>query len=132
MLASFSKRPIYTPGGTYLREAGALSVDGSRIENVISRVIRGLYYHHLGQRLPTGHIVWTWSDWFGNLGDQEFLTAFQGVLDALKSEAPKTVGGRVFCYCFRILDDPPDVSVWWLSFYDHRQFLGLTLPRSSE
>jgi len=131
MLASFRKESIHTPGGT-LDRIGVLNIDAKRIKNVISRIVQGLYFYHLGERLPDTHNVRIWSDWFGDLGDQALLTELESILDVLRSEVPRMVGGRVFRYLYHVFEDVPDVMVWWLSFYNHREFLCFTLPRNAE
>lgn len=124
MLSNFSRKPIYTPAGLYLGEAGALSIDAARIQRVVSRIVRGLFFHHFGKRLPSAHTIWILSDWFTpNLADKELLAEVQVALDFLSSAEPREIGSGIFCYRHRILEDEPDGSIWWLCFYDHRRFL---------
>ncbi len=124
MLSNFRKKAIFTPAGLYLGEAGALSIDAVRIRRVVSRVVRGLFFHHFGKRLPSTHTIWIFSDWFTpNLPDRELFTEVQVVLDFLSSAEPREIGSGVFCYRHCILEEEPEGSIWWLCFYDHRRFL---------
>lgn len=124
MLSNFSKRPLPTPAGLYLGEAGALSIDAARIRRVVSRVVRGLFFHHLGKRLSSTHTISVLSDWLSpDLPDKELLAEVQVVPDFLNSAEAREIGSGVFCYRYRILEEEPDGSIWWLCFYDHHRFL---------
>jgi hypothetical protein len=128
MLASFSKKPQYTPAGLYLGQAGVLEIDVARVQNVVSRIIRGLFFVHSGRRLPSTSRVWVLSDWFGGDygSDAEFVASLQEILAALDTEQVREIGERVFRYRYRLGDDGLDQSIWEFSFYAHRHFVGAT------
>lgn len=123
MLSSFAKEPMYTPAGLYLGEAGSLNVDVARIQRVLDRIVRGLFFHHLSKRLPKTGSISVVSDWFVPDLPGEVRTSVEAVLDFLSTAEPTVIGSGVFCYRYRIIEEEPYGSVWWLSFYDHRRFL---------
>jgi len=126
MLSSFSKRPRYTPSGLYVGHAGALEIDVTRIENVASRVIRGLFFHHTNRRVATGNQVSVFLGQFP--GDtKEHIGALNEVFAALCTQPMRVIGERVFRYSYLLDVEFPDNSAWWLSFYEHRNLIGVTL-----
>ncbi len=130
MLASFSKRAVPTPAGLYPGEVGVLEIDASRIQNVISRIVRGLFFHHQGKRLPNTHTVNVWSKWFEQARgiDEEFSATVRSVIDYLETQELRGIGERVFQYRWGLDNDPAE-SVWWLWFYEHRDFIAVTLRK---
>jgi hypothetical protein len=123
MLRSFTKVPMYSPGGLYLGDAGSLSVDATRIRRVLDRIIRGLFYHHTNRRLRTAGTMSMVSDWFDPILPEELRDPVGTVLEFLRAAEPIVIGPGVFCYRYRIIEDEAYGSIWWLSFYDHRRFL---------
>ncbi len=128
MLASFHKKPLYTPGGLYLGHRGALEIDRARIVGTVHRVIRGLFSYHLGTRLRLETEVWVWSDWFGENGDAdpELLASVKQVFEFLCALPLHVVGDGIFRYSYGVDEEDQCGSVWWLSFYEHRNFIGGT------
>lgn len=126
MLGSFAKKPLYTPAGLYLGEAGSLNVDAARIQRVLDRVVRGLFFHHLSKRLPNSRRVSVVSDWFFPVLPAEARAPVEAILDFLSTAEPIVIGSGVFCYRYRINEEEAYGSAWWLSFFEHRRFLCLT------
>ena len=48
---------VKTPAGLYLGPRLAFGVDLSRLDRVVARITQGLYWHHLGSRIPDGFEV---------------------------------------------------------------------------
>jgi len=128
MLASFAKRPVYTHGGLFLGEAGSLELDAERVVGTVRRVVRGLFFARSGRRLPTAGSVWVWSDWFGegNGLDPESMASLKDIFEALCTQGIHVVGKSVFRYSYLMDGEDPCASAWWLSFYEHRNFLAGT------
>lgn len=98
-------------------------VDRDRIGSVLRRIVRGLFYHNLGIRLPEFvpfHFV--------SLSDEPKRAAIlkNGINELAMSL--RTIGGGVFRYAFVqcALPNDPFVTAWLLSFYDHRGFFCFT------
>lgn len=124
MLSNFSKRPLLTPAGLYLGEIGALNIEASRIQRVVSRVVRGLYFHHLGKRLLSTHTISVLSDWLSpDFPDKDLLADVQAILEWISLGESREIGCGIFSYRYRMLEEDAGESIWWLCFYDHRRFL---------
>src|SRR5262245_5791839 len=46
-----------TPGGLYIDTVGGMKVNRRRIIRVSNRIIRGLFFHEYGYRIPEGYEV---------------------------------------------------------------------------
>jgi len=102
---------------------GGFSIDRSRVDAVLRRIVRGLFYYHAGTRMPASvsfEIVW--------IEEQKGVAAaVKGEIDAL-ARNPYVLGASVFRYAFRGGSD--FVSEWLLNFYDHRRFFCLTFSNA--
>lgn len=56
ILKSVSRVPKYTKSGILTGNKASYDVDFSRLDAVVERIIRGLFYHHSGYRLPDSHL----------------------------------------------------------------------------
>lgn len=106
----------YRPG------PGGFLIDRERIEIVLRRIVRGLFYHGIGMRLPEFvpfKVV--------SIEDQPRKAAeLKGVTDFLAGSL-QTIGGGKFRYAFAQCALPdPFVTAWLLTFYDHRRFFCFT------
>jgi hypothetical protein len=99
-----------------------LEVDRTRVGIVLCRIVRGLFYHNLGMRLPE-FVPFQ----FVSLGDQpKKAAALTDVIDMLARNL-QTIGGGVFRYAYAQCAPPdPFVTAWLVSFYDHRTFFCFT------
>jgi hypothetical protein len=107
----------------YEPNPGRHHVDLKRIERVLHRIVRGLFYHHVKVRL-----LESLPFKFVSINDSPSrAAAFSGVIAGLES-CPTTIGEDVFRYAFE-QEVPLTLSMAWLfTFYDHRKFLCLTTP----
>lgn len=120
MLSRIREVEVFTPGGLYLGNAFGMDVDPIRVYRVLRRVLRGLVFHHLNQRLtpvyePT--VVW-----FGEIYDD--TPGMDQVFAALRNAERRSIGGHVFSYRFVAVGDPLERSVWYMCFFEHYEFLG--------
>lgn len=112
------KIDVYSEGGIYLGKYPAIPCKPQRIQAVVEKIIRGLFWHETKMVLGTDYEV------------RRFL--FNPNFDVQKKRAIasltlKNVGdGRVFSY--RCLFDEKDkrTSCWWLMFYDATLLMTLT------
>lgn len=118
MLASRIRSvPIRTPAGQYLGDAPAMSAPEDRINPVLWKIVKGLYYHRRGDLLEgVGFSAWC------NPSD-------------VQSELWKTlphadVGGEAFSYWHAIAEDDPRQTIWWLAFYRRVLFIVISEPRA--
>jgi hypothetical protein len=111
----------------YEPNPGRHYVDPKRIERVLHRIVRGLFYHDVGVRL-----LESLPFRFVSINDSpKKAAAFRSVIASLE-ESPTTVGDGIFRYAFE-QEVPFTLSMAWLfTFYDHRKFLCLTTPPGLE
>jgi len=114
-----------SPSGLYLGKRYAFNVDLPRIFRVVERIVRGLYFHETGERLPHSHGVAVWSEeTLVACGHDAIEHARNTIVAPLLQVQPKTVGPATFSYRHLILPDL--ASAWLLGFYDRIFFLAVT------
>jgi hypothetical protein len=110
---------LITQGGVYLGKATALTAESKRINRVIQKIVKGLYYHHYGRRLD---------DVSFEIYHNPNLNGGNPLIDAWRKTPRCDVGKGVFTYWRAIAQDVPEGSMWWLLFYERVLFLAFTIP----
>jgi hypothetical protein len=108
----------YEPGSPRLK------FDVARIEIVLHRVARGLFYHHRKVRMP-GNVAFGFRKVDENL---EIPAQSRERINRLANNLT-TIGAGIFRYAFEPLDEPPDDpfdTAWLLGFYDDKTFFCIT------
>lgn len=106
---------VITRAGLHLGQAMAISADTTRINRVLHKIVKGLYYHHHSRRLDSVCL-----ETFFNPSDPQIH---------LWKEVPRfDVGRGVFSYWHGIGKDIPGLSMWWLVFYERVLFIVTTVP----
>lgn len=116
-----------TTSGLYLGNRYAYDVNLLRIFRVISRTVRGLFFHERQQRLCTQYGVNVQSD--DTLGDVApgFLQELKStIIEPLLQTEPQVVSHDTFFYRVHFSVEDPCVSVWALTFYNRISFLAIT------
>lgn len=107
---------IIEPGGSYF-------VKLDRLERVGTRIIKGLFWHHNDQRLPSDCIVRVWVDkGLQSVDERQMLCFFQ-----VMNERPFSAGKRAFKYWYKPIPEDQSTGIWVLQFYDNIHFYCLTL-----
>lgn len=107
---------------SYERNPAGLHIEFKRLEIVLHRIVRGLFYHHTNIRLPAS-ISFGCCPIDGPLNiapfGREMINRLEGTL--------KTIGDGKFRYAFEQdgLPDPFETS-WLMRFYDNRTFFCVT------
>jgi hypothetical protein len=106
----------------YDSNSSGLTIERSRIEIVLYRIARGLFYHHRGERLP-GTIAFVFrlvdASLKTNSDGRERINRLDGKLT--------TIGQGVFRYAFEPFEQPdPFGTVWLMRFYDYKTFFCIT------
>jgi len=107
---------LRSPSGIYLGDAEALKFPKRRINPVVKRIVRGLYWHHCRKSL---------------LPDIDFLVVkdpeISGIVDIIQNHTNLcSVEAGTFQYRYGVAVEDPDQSVWLLRFYGATTFLALT------
>ncbi len=122
-----SKVPLLSASGLYLGEVTQMQVDWSRIESVLQRITKGLFYHHLKRRLPNDHSVDVFSSDTLHL-TPEIMNTVLGTLDFVQGRQRYIIGDKVFIYSFRQFQEAPNETFWVLGFFDVKPFWVFTWP----
>lgn len=129
ILSTLRMVELKTPSGIYLGRELAYDVDLTRLDRVVARTIRGLFFREAQRRIPEDYSVVCYSE--SGLRDlpAEVIEELQRtIISPLRSRAPKTIGNLVFSYWVQFVEDDPNVSAWLLEFYQRIRFLGSTAP----
>lgn len=121
---------VRSPAGLFVGRTGSYHVDLERLGKVAGRTARGLFFHHVGQRLSDDFEPVPYS------GDGLFADARKEMTEWLRRTVLRNerheVGEGVFEYWFQASTDVPDATVWVFRFYGSAEFVVLTLPRDRE
>jgi len=113
---------VHSEGGIYLGRQPAFLFDRSRIQVVIDKTVRGLYYHECGIALPKNAIVGSF------VLNPIFHDKFKEVICSLPLH---DIGSGVFSYRYWVDNETPEESFWFLMFFDKTLFLTKTEPNKS-
>jgi hypothetical protein len=127
---------LFTRSGIYIERGGAYDVDLTRLSKVVSRSVRGLYFHHYNQRLPNWCEVDTWCLDGLNEIDTATEETLNALINRLQSHPAAELGDGVFKYWHCLSDDGGEVdnfsTLWLLVFYESTAFLGITIGQNPE
>lgn len=109
--------------GIHLGRARAFPADEPRIQAVIEKIIRGLYYHHKRQILPHHYLVEEYSR------NPELPEEFLRIMSSLPLHE---IGenGSVFGYRYLMDDQVDGHSFWFLMFFERTLFISRTIPHN--
>ena len=110
---------IFTPGGVFLGRGLGVRLEEERINRVVTKIIRGLYYHEYQEALSSSteimcHFAQQPSD----------LSPVEKIVDQLQ------FGSRgwpdVFEYRFNRVEEKPEASIWLVRFFKTNVFWALS------
>lgn len=115
------------PAGFFIPNQGTVSVDAGRIVRVITKITKGLYYHHTGTPLPTSRVVRVMLD----LPATDFYELKELMLQC-SNIGLRGYPDKVFTYIGAKNSKDPELSMWLMTFY-HRfvAFAVTTSPKDS-
>ena len=130
LLDSLSRVDSYTPAGIYLGKTDAYLVDMKRVNDVIKRITRGLFYKEKGRRLPDNYRVWACCiDDIINENPHLLGTfTMKDIITSTLQGKSLTIGKDVFRYWFKFVVDEENSLAMILSFYGRVNFLALITP----
>lgn len=119
-----------TQGGLLLPLQPVFTVHIRRLDNVIARITKGLFFHEKGYRLPDDHMAMGFTTAEFERAPQHFLQYVrENLIEKVLTRKPTTIGNDVFSYKFMCDSDYPNSSAWLFLFYGELSFIGITLPR---
>lgn len=102
--------PVYSSGGVYLGHTPAYPLDLAKMRRVLVKIVRGLYFHEFGKRVPDGMTVV--ADIEPNRNTLSHPTA-----QALLRSASQIRGRTVFEYKRQAASDNPDAVLFFMLFF---------------
>lgn len=123
--AMYKAVEIYSPGGLYLTNSFAFSLDTGRLLRTVNRIIRGLYFELTKTPLPVGD--YTRSMLYSQYVEQHKCES--GVMELIQivPQLPgKVIGDGTFEFRYFPLDQDRHSSFWYLKFYQRFEFIGIT------
>lgn len=102
-------RPVdfITPSGIYIGQGMKGLWNSKAHDAVITRTVRGLYFHHFGDVLPSD--VQVSPKWF-NQPNENFLQSLSGLKKSV-------IGNNQVIYLYGRAEDHPIASIWYFEFY---------------
>ena len=115
---------VESESGIYLGTAAAFSLDKTRIDRVLQRIIRGLFFHAFQCPLPSSHEALCHLQQFG-------FGYLSQELNGITFPPPRSTGNGIFEFTYRQTHEDKHSSVWIGSFYGRLPFIGFTRPKST-
>lgn len=112
---------IRSPGGVIVDYKPGFRINRARIRGTIDRIVRGLFLHHAGRRLPSNYRV---RDFVMN---PRLTEEFINQIVAFPLHGTRD---QVFEYRFSAAVDDPNATIWFLMFY--RRLLIMTMTERQE
>lgn len=112
MVSNFTDVELWSRAGIYIGNVPAIQFDGDRFKGIISRIVRGLFWHETRRILPEDYVVHA-IRWEKQTNDDN-----QTVIAQVFQPAPiRSIGRGAFEYRYRFASDEPNASMWVMRFY---------------
>jgi hypothetical protein len=110
---------LTTPAGLLLPRQPAMVVESRRLDRVITRIIRGLFYHEFGERIPPDYEVRSFcvTDRLRQV-PAEARDFIRNVFPIFNWSPIRLVGPGVFAYRVSLMPRDGYTSMWLLAFYE--------------
>jgi hypothetical protein len=121
-LRNFGMRETMTSSGMYLGAKPVFEVEMDRLQRVLNKICRGLFYAHTDRPLAETHVVQSFTVNDEKLDDNLWF---------IISNLPPAVdfGDTVFRYRYYLGTQDANNSYWLLMFYEAVLFVGRTVPK---
>ncbi len=126
-LRNLRRFPLITETGIYYGQGTELRYDFNRISKVLTRIMKGLFYHEFQEVFPSDYLIEVYSTGTMNLRP-EGINAGLEFIRHIKPENKRTIGEDVFSYGWGIADDDPNATYWYLGFFQALPFFVVTVP----
>jgi hypothetical protein len=107
---------LVTPRGLYIKRQSAIFPDSARLENVVCKIVKGLYYHEFNEIIPSSVSIMA----YFLQTQEERNEAFELDLQSGSRSWPE-----VFKYRFKRDSINNECSTWLISFYECIIFLAM-------
>jgi hypothetical protein len=133
MNRSLKRFPLITQSGLYYGEGMALASDFTRESKVLTRIMKGLYYHELQKHHPidNGNFVYSSNKIYSPdpLVRKERHEKIMELIKDIKNEPLRIIGNDVFSYKWGMAKDNPKATFWVLIFFKTMPFFIFSMPQ---
>jgi hypothetical protein len=131
MNRSLKRYSLITESGLYCGEGTALESDFTRESRVLTRIIKGLYYHELQKYHPNdnGNFVYSSNNIYSPdpMKREERFNIIMELIKDIKNEPIRIIGNDVFSYKWGVANDNPNANFWVLIFFKHSAIYNVAL-----
>jgi len=124
---SLAKAEQVTPAGIYVRSGTVVTTEGSRLDRIAEKIIRGLFYYETGRRVPPDYRVAIVHQSRVRHLRPAFRTDLLGFVAMVLETKPREFG-PAFKYWYLPSPNGWARSHWILEFYGSREFYCFTAP----
>jgi hypothetical protein len=129
VLDSTREFTVRTPGGLYAGMRLGYTVDLQRLDRVVVRTLRGLYFTEMGYRLPDGFEAVVYSEeGLAGIPPADAESVRTQLVQPALNNTPRTIGNEVLRYWMARARDHDHVTGWVFTFYRRVSFVGFTVP----
>lgn len=129
-VANLVRIPRISPTGVFGGTALGAKVDLDRLRRALGQIVRGLFYHERGFRVPDNHVVEiTFNEDINQMPAVDRNDLQANLLIPLASKLPVVIDEDVFFYRYAVPDENSCVMVWGLTFYRSTNVLCTVLPK---
>jgi hypothetical protein len=128
ILEKVSIHEISTESGIYLGNSPVLDVNWLRVERVIGRIVKGLFYRKKGIVLPLNCILQVKA--IPDPKNEEEIELFKYLLKPFAIQKETILGNNVFSYRFIFHEKNDYQTEWLLAFYEKFLFLSSTFSET--
>ena len=129
IVRSIRQVQVRSQAGLYLGRRQAFDVSLDRLNCVVARITKGLFWHHQGRRIPDGFEVAVLAeDRLRGFDAHEIEQFRQEFVTPISINVPYSVGRGVMRYWYALASDRPHVSAWIYEFYGDVRFAAFVMP----
>ena len=122
-LNSLGEAELVTPSGLFIQKVGTIKIDPNRIERVVARIVKGLFYHEREHRLPDDYMCGV----FWERGMRGLPEEMNEIISIVLQQKASIIVKEVFQYQVAFVGKNLNYSAWILTFYGAVRFLCMTL-----
>lgn len=111
----------------FIEPRASYDVDLQRLDDVASRIVKGLFWKESGERLPHDYEANAYNDSGIISHSRNGLAIFRELLE----QQPKIMGRSAFQYWTKAVAEDKYISAWILQFYESVVFFCFTVPRAT-
>lgn len=128
---SIERKVVYSNLGLNLGTKYLFNADLKRINNVIRRITKGLFYHHKKTRLSNNNMIFAFNQTelkniYNNKDNDEIISFFEKFKKYPFSQEID-IGKNIFKYRYLLFNDSNSVSAWLFMFYNTFFALSFTI-----